>query len=93
MCLHCGAHIRSHRLPQVVLALLLIVIAAASRSASAATLDESAPPGNNYDKAEFRFWYPDTAGPLRALVILVPGSNGDGRAQVDEAFWRRSRRD
>jgi dienelactone hydrolase len=42
-------------------------------TASAATLDESAPPGNNYDKAEFRFWYPDSAGPLRALVVLVPG--------------------
>ena len=25
---------------------------------------------------------------LRALVILVPGSNGDGRAQVDEPFWQ-----
>jgi poly(3-hydroxybutyrate) depolymerase len=57
-------------------------------SAGAATFDESIPPGANYDKAEFRLWLPDGAGRLRALVILVPGSNGDGRAQVDEPFWQ-----
>jgi dienelactone hydrolase len=67
---------------------IIIALLATAGTASAATLDESAPPGHNYDKAEFRFWYPDSAGPLRALVILVPGSNGDGRPQVDEEFWR-----
>ena len=67
---------------------IIIALLATAGTASAATLDESAPPGRNYDKAEFRFWYPDSAGPLRALVILVPGSNGDGRPQVDDEFWR-----
>ena len=67
---------------------IIIGLLATAGTASAATLDESAPPGRNYDKAEFRFWYPDSAGPLRALVILVPGSNGDGRPQVDDEFWR-----
>jgi len=67
---------------------LLIAVLVGAGSASAASLDESVPSGANFDKAEFRFWYPDAAPPLRALVILVPGSNGDGRAQVDEEFWR-----
>ena len=67
---------------------IIIALLATAGPASAATLDESAPPGTNYDKAEFRFWYPDSAGPLRAIVVLVPGSNGDGRPQVDEQFWR-----
>jgi dienelactone hydrolase len=67
---------------------IIIALLATAGTASAATLDESAPPGNNYDKAEFRFWYPDAAGPLRAIVVLVPGSNGDGRPQVDDEFWR-----
>ena len=67
---------------------IVIALLATAGIASAATLDESAPPGNNDDKAEFRLWYPDSAGPLRALVILVPGSNGDGRPHVDDAFWR-----
>lgn len=54
----------------------------------AATFDASRPSGANYDKAEFRLWLPDAAGPVRALAILVPGSNGDGRAQVDDPFWQ-----
>ena len=75
------------RVIRTILALALVF--AARPAAAAATLDESAPPGANYDKAEFRFWYPDGAEPLRALVVLVPGSNGDGRPQVDEAFWQQ----
>src|SRR5262245_3960052 len=54
----------------------------------AESFDEAAPPGANYDKAEFRLWYPDDAGRLRAVVLLVPGSNGDGRGQVEETFWQ-----
>jgi len=72
----------------LLIASFLAATVAAPPVAAAATLDESVPPGNNFDKAEFRFWYPDNAGPLRALVILVPGSNGDGRGQVDEEFWQ-----
>ena len=34
------------------------------RHADGVTLDETAAPGNNYDKAEFRLWYPNEAGPL-----------------------------
>jgi len=59
-----------------------------TRAAGAAVLDEAAPPGNNYDKAEFRLWYPETPEPLRAVAVLVPGSNGDGRPMVEDQFWR-----
>src|ERR1041385_1008542 len=75
-----------------------VAIVCLSASARAATdrgagapgviFEESMPPGDNYDKADFRLWMPDGAGRLRALVILVPGSNGDGRPQVDEPFWQ-----
>ncbi|MEP6493467.1 MAG: hypothetical protein ABJF01_12360 [bacterium] len=51
-------------------------------------MEESVAPGNNYDKAEFRLWVPRDAGPLRAIAILVPGSNGDGRAQVEDTVWQ-----
>jgi dienelactone hydrolase len=54
----------------------------------AATFDASTPSGANFDKAEFRLWLPDAPGPIRALAILVPGSNGDGRGQVDDAVWQ-----
>src|SRR5581483_9658871 len=53
----------------------------------AAVFDETIPPGANYDKAEFRLWLPEGQGSVRALAILVPGSNGDGRGQVDDPVW------
>lgn len=56
--------------------------------AQTSSLDEAAPPGANYDVAEFRLWWPESASRLRAVAVLVPGSNGDGRAQVDDPFWR-----
>jgi poly(3-hydroxybutyrate) depolymerase len=70
---------------RIVLALLCTTVAS---SALAATYEEAIPPGANYDKAEFRLWLPDDSAPVRALVILVPGSNGDGRGQVDDPFWQ-----
>jgi dienelactone hydrolase len=56
--------------------------------AYAQALDETIAPGANYDKAEFRFWLPKDTGPVRAIVVLVPGSNGDGRPMADDAFWQ-----
>jgi poly(3-hydroxybutyrate) depolymerase len=52
------------------------------------SIEEVAPPGNNYDIAEFRFWAPPDAGPLQAIAVLVPGSNGDGRAAADDSVWQ-----
>jgi dienelactone hydrolase len=52
------------------------------------TLEEAAAPGANYDKAEFSLWYPDHARFLRAVLVLVPGSNADGRRDVHERFWQ-----
>lgn len=56
--------------------------------ASGTTLDHTVAPGRNYDAAEFRLWYPSGPDRLRAVVALVPGSNGDGRAQVDDPVWQ-----
>jgi hypothetical protein len=50
--------------------------------------DETAPAGANYDKAEFRLWHPDSARVLRAVLVLVPGSNEDGRSDVGDRFWQ-----
>ena len=51
-------------------------------------LEEKAPPGNNYDKAEFSLWYPNNAKYLRAVVVLMPGSNRDGRSMVEDSAWQ-----
>ena len=66
----------------------LVLAAAASPGLWSATLDAAAAPGANYAKAEFRLWYPEGVGMLRAAVILAPGSNGDGRPSVDDAVWQ-----
>jgi dienelactone hydrolase len=72
----------------LTVSMLIAVLILAARQVDAATLDETVAPGHNYDKAEFRLWYSDAAGPFQAIVVLVPGSNGDGRAQVDDAVWQ-----
>ncbi|HWF63897.1 MAG TPA: hypothetical protein VN685_04725 [Rhizomicrobium sp.] len=53
------------------------------------TLDESAPPGANYDKADFRFWARDDIGKLDGILVLNPGSNGEGRGEASDPTWRQ----
>ncbi len=61
---------------------------AKGQEAKGVTLEETAATGDNYDKAVFRLWYPNDAGALKAAVVLVPGSNGDGRPMVDDTIWK-----
>jgi poly(3-hydroxybutyrate) depolymerase len=75
----------------VLMAATVVLGLPAVRAAGAqetATVDEAAAPGDNYDKAEFRLWYPKDAGRLQAVAVLVPGSNGDGRSAVDDPVWQ-----
>jgi len=72
----------------MVRAALVVLAIAVAPGMQASTWDESAPPGDNYDKAEFRLWVPPDAGRLRAVLVLNPGSNGDGRGAVDDPVWR-----
>ena len=51
-------------------------------------LDEVTASGTNYDKAEFRLWYPDKVRFVRAVLVLVPGANTDGRPDVSDRLWQ-----
>jgi len=64
------------------------LLSAARAQAPVAVVDDSIPPGNNFDKAQFRLWIPSNVGTLRGALILVPGSNGDGRAQAQDTVWQ-----
>jgi poly(3-hydroxybutyrate) depolymerase len=60
-----------------------------ARPADGTTLEDIEPSGNNYDKAAFKLWLPDNTPAIRAVLVLMPGSNGDARPQVDDDFWRK----
>lgn len=70
------------------LATLLVPAIVGAQTASAGVLDDSVPPGNNYDKAQFRYWAPASAGALKGTLVLVPGSNGDGRSMAQDTVWQ-----
>jgi len=73
----------------MIVAILATASAAQAQDrAAGTTLDETVPPGANFDKAEFRFWLPAETTAVRAVLVLVPGSNGDGRPMAADAFWQ-----
>ena len=43
---------------------------------------------SNFDHADFRLWLPEGDGPLKAIVVLVPGSNGEGRRMANDTLWQ-----
>lgn len=61
---------------------------AAQVPAAPSVLDDSVLPGANFDKAQFRLWLPNSAGALRGALVLVPGSNGDGRSMAEDTVWQ-----
>ena len=73
------------RLQQNCVLLASLFLAAA---VNATTLSSATTAGTNFSAAAFRFWSPDGAGSLRGLVVLVPGSNCDGRWMVEDGFWQ-----
>lgn len=69
-------------------ALLLFAAPLRTLHAQTAVLDDSVPPGVNFDKAQFRLWVPPNTPAVRAVLVLVPGSNGDGRAWAQDTTWQ-----
>jgi poly(3-hydroxybutyrate) depolymerase len=67
---------------------LALAVAASSVRAQTAVVDDSIPAGANFDKAQFRLWVPPNGAALKAVLVLVPGSNGDGRAMAQDTVWQ-----
>jgi poly(3-hydroxybutyrate) depolymerase len=63
-------------------------VRAGAQTPAGSVLEETVAPGRNYDKAEFRLWLPKGVEAVQAIAVLVPGSNGDGRGQVDDPVWQ-----
>jgi hypothetical protein len=71
-------------IPIVFLTILLI----SGQNIEARIINDSIPAGKNFEKATFRFWYPDNLKVINAIVVLVPGSNSDGREQVSDTIFQ-----
>jgi len=63
-------------------------LAAACFADTNPAFDFEAPPGPNFAIAAFRWWHPPEAEKLLGVLVLVPGSNSDGRSQVEDPFWQ-----
>jgi dienelactone hydrolase len=77
--------------PAAVIVLLIGFLIPHSVSAqvpAGTAFEETIAPGRNYDKAEFKLWLPGDVASVQAIAVLVPGSNGDGRGQVDDPVWQ-----
>ena len=59
-----------------------------AQSAMNSASDVVIPPGANFDKAIFRVWIPSGISSVRAVLVLTPGSNGDGRDAVSDTVWQ-----
>jgi dienelactone hydrolase len=67
---------------------VLLLASLTSRAEEGQLLEAGVHAGTNYAVATFRFWHPAEVKMLRGVLVLVPGSNDDGRAMAQEPFWQ-----
>lgn len=79
---------RNTAIALTLFATLLMPFPTAAQAPAGSVLDEKVASGRNYDVAEFRLWLPNGVPAVQAIAVLVPGSNGDGRGQVDDPVWQ-----
>ncbi len=79
---------RRLRLGALLTLTLLSLSVRTSALAPGIRVDWAAPAGADHGHADFRLWQPDGTRPVRAVVVLVSGSNEDGRALVEDPQWQ-----
>ena len=70
---------------------VFVLISAAtlfSSSIIADTYDTTLEPGAVYNMAAFKLWHNPEVQRIRGILMLNPGSNGDGRGMVDDSYWQ-----
>lgn len=72
---------------------LPFLLATAFGRASAAEYEWAGQSLGNDRVADFRLWVPDEVDVLRAVIVLVPGLNSDGRPLAGDADWQRLARE
>jgi pimeloyl-ACP methyl ester carboxylesterase len=69
-------------------AVVVLLLSLCNSFGFATTVRDSIPAGKNFDKAQFELWYPDKAKTVSGIIILMPGSNEDGRSWANDPFWQ-----
>ncbi|MDX2189315.1 MAG: hypothetical protein SFY32_05590 [Bacteroidota bacterium] len=72
---------------RIILVLFCLNTLFSSNITLAVTIEDSIPPGKNFKKAAFRLWYPNEIKTITGIIVLVPGSNSDGRNMVEDSSW------
>lgn len=68
--------------------IVLTGILISSVSFSQSIYNDSIMDGSNFEKAAFRLWFENNTETIQGIIVLVPGSNGDGRNMVNDTTWR-----
>jgi dienelactone hydrolase len=68
---------------------LILKISFISNAYSQIVFDDGLNNGNNFDKASFRLWIPDNAKTIQGVIVMMPGSNSDGREMVNDTSWQK----
>ena len=67
---------------------IILFIGSLTQGAHADTFDVTMNPGSVYNMAAFRIWINPEVEKIRGILMLNPGSNGDGRGQIDDQYWQ-----
>jgi hypothetical protein len=65
------------------------MLSSASLKAMAQVYDDSIVDGSNFKKAAFRLWCPENISLIKGVLVLVPGSNFDGRNDYMDIEWQK----
>ena len=68
--------------------IILFILSLFGTSAIAKTYITTIEPGHVYNKAAFKLWHNPDVKKIRGILMLNPGSNGDGRNLVDDKYWQ-----
>jgi hypothetical protein len=68
--------------------LIIIIGTLCNTAANAETYDVTMEPSAVHNMSAFRLWTPEGVSRFRGILMINPGSNGDGRPAVDDKYWQ-----
>ena len=68
--------------------LLILIGTLCNTAVNAETYDVTMEPSAVHNMSAFRLWTPQGVSRFRGILMLNPGSNGDGREAVDDKYWQ-----